>query len=352
MIPQVLHQLDAMKQTTNRSWRSVCAECEPHLPLPYASVMRWRQRQRLNLPVCQLPGPKKTVPLNPAEFYPLFRQLRPGRLRTRGVVKLYKKFASAISRRQLAGLVQDLRWDQLANMKRIDWLYPGVVWAIDATEYGPNGEQIITVTDLASRYSFPPLVVKKQDGHKIAAYLRKLFKKYGPPLFCKRDNGSPFNCQPVDELLAEWYVFPLNNPPYWPRYNGAKEKSIRDLKEALDQRQLHTVATDLALLAEVTTQELNHRPKRCLKNRTACAVFHDAALRRRWTKTQRKQIFRLLLQQFGAMIEKPVNGNHPSLATLWRVTAESWLRCQKLITVRQNQKPNVSTTLPKIWSHN
>jgi len=52
------------------------------------------------------------------------------------------------------------------------------------------------------------------------------------------------------------------------------------------------------------------------------------------------------------MIEKRVNGDHPSPATLWRVAVESWLRCQGLILVRQNQNRNVSTTLSNIWSHN
>lgn len=92
--------------------------------------------------------------------------------------------------------------------------------------------------------------------------------------------------------------------------------------------------------------------RRCLNGRTACAVFYDAAKRRGWTKRQRQTIFRLLLQRFGAMLGKTTNGHHPRPATLWRVTVETWLRCQGLITVRQYQKPNVSPTLSKIWSHN
>ena len=38
-------------------------------------------------------------------------------------------------------------------------------------------------------------------------------------------------------------------------------------------------------------------------------------------------------------------------ATAWRVTLEAWLRCQGLIAARHNQKPNMSTTFQKIWSH-
>ena len=108
----------------------------------------------------------------------------------------------------------------------------------------------------------------------------------------------------------------------------------------------------LHLVAQIETSvhELNHRPRRCLKGRTACAVFHDDAQRLRWTKRQRQTIFRLLLQRFGAMIGKTANGLHPAPATLWRVTVESWLRCQGLIVIRQNK--NVSTTFQTIWSHN
>jgi hypothetical protein len=111
------------------------------------------------------------------------------------------------------------------------------------------------------------------------AHLESLFRQHGAPLFLKRDNGSPFNCQPVDEVMARFGVLPLNNPPHFPRYNGAQEKSIRDLKTALYQRMqcAANVPKDFALAVEVTTHDLNHRSRRCLKGLTACAVFHDDA---------------------------------------------------------------------------
>lgn len=238
-------------------------------------------------------------------------------------------------------------------MKRIDWLHPGVCWSIDATEYGD--QQIIPVLDLHSRYRCQPLVSDRLEGNQIARHLEKLFRQHGPPLFLKRDNGSVFNCEAVDEVLARFGVLPLNNPPRFPRYNGAKEKSIRDLKTALDRRLQSSlpVSSALGLTVELTVHELNHQTRRCLNGRTACAVFHDDAQRLRWNQRQRKEIFRLLLGQFGAMIGKSANGDHPlKPATAWRVTVESWLRCQGLINVRLNQTQNVSTTSCKIWSHN
>jgi transposase InsO family protein len=347
MIRQILHQLETMKQSSQTAWRQLCDG------VPYASVMRWRQRQRQGLPLWHCPGPKKSVPLDWTEFYPLLRQLQHGRVRTQGTGELYQRFAQCLSRRELGGLVQDERRDQLHSMKHIHWLKSGLAWSCDATEYGP-GWQIIPVQDLASRYRFRPLVSDRLNGQQIAAHLESLFRQHGPPLFLKRDNGSPFNNQHVDAVMARYRVLPLNNPPHFPRYNGAQEKSIRDLKAALDHRLRYAsrAAIDLNLVVELTAHELNHRPRRCLNGRTACTVFYDETQRLRWARCQRQTIFRLLLCQFGAIVGKTTNGRHLKPATAWRVTVEAWLRCQGLITVRQNQKPNVSTTFPKIWSHN
>jgi len=344
MIRQILHQLGRSKKATGLPWRQLCDG------VPYANLMRWRHRQQGGLPLWQSPGPKKSVSLDWLEFYPLLRQLKGGRARTQGTGELYQRFAGSLSRRQLASLVRDFRADQLAAMKRIDWLWAGLAWSLDATELD-DGRILIPVQDLASRYRFGPLVSDREDGHQIAAHLESLFRQHGAPLFLKRDNGSPFNCQSVDEVMDRFGVLPLNNPPHFPRYNGGMEKSIRDFKTALARRlEKNPVPAELSLAAEVTAHKLNHRPRRCLKGRTACAVFHDDAQRLRWTMRQRRTIFGLLLTRFGAMLEKTANAPRLRPATLWRVTVESWLRCQGLIVIRQNQ--NVSTTFPKIWSHN
>jgi hypothetical protein len=95
MIRQILHQLDTLKQTNQASWRQLCGL------VSCASVMRWRKRQRLGLPLWQCPGPKKSLPLDWSEFYPLLRQLIHGRVRTQGTGELYERFARFLSRRQL-----------------------------------------------------------------------------------------------------------------------------------------------------------------------------------------------------------------------------------------------------------
>jgi hypothetical protein len=67
---------------------------------------------------------------------------------------------------------------------------------------------------------------------------------------------------------------------------------------------------------------------------------------------RRQTILQLPPARFGAMIAKTMNGHHLNPATPWRVTVETWLRCQGLIATRQNQKPNVSTAFNKWWPHN
>jgi hypothetical protein len=110
----------------------------------------------------------------------------------------------------------------------------------------------------------------------------------------------------------------------------------------------------LHLVAQIETSvhELNHRPRRCLKGRTACAVFHDDAQRRRWTLRQRQIIFWLLLAAFGWIIGSMPKDDYCRVAMLWRVTVESWLRHRGLISVQQNQNPKVSTNFLEKWSHN
>jgi len=348
MIRRLLDQLETLKARTQAPWRQLCAQ------LPYSSLMRWRRRRRRALPVWQGPGPKKTQPLDRSQFRALLGRLQYGPQRTRGSGQLYERFAAAISRRHLGGLIEQYRQEQLDAMKRIQWLWAGLAWSIDATEYGPEGCQIIPVQDLASRYRFRPLVLERLDGRQIAAHLETLFRQHGPPLLLKRDNGSPFNSQYLDEVLARHYVLPLNNPPACPRYNGAQEKGIRDLKEHLVQRWGSDPAVPSALIAQIETSvhELNHRARRCLKGRCACAVFHDPAQHLRWNLRQRQIIFRLLLQEFGRMIGSVPKDDRRRLATLWRVTVESWLRRQGLISVRPNQNPKVSTNFPENWSHN
>jgi transposase InsO family protein len=347
MILLFLHALQQAQRRTGFSRRALCAQ------LPYASVLRWSARLRRGEELLQKPGPKKRAPLDWKTLLPKVQALQHGRSRTRGTTALQQEYADQLSRRQFHILVKEERAQRLESMKHVLWHRPGLVWSIDATEY--QSSKLIPLQDLASRYRFTPLVSSIEDGRQIAAFLDKNFRHHGAPLFLKRDNGSPFNNRHIDAVLAQHLVLPLNNPPCFPRYNGAMEKSIGDLKRRLAQR-LAEPAEDrlLVVSVEATVHELNHRRRRCLQGRTACAVYHDPALRVRFGRKTRQEVLRLLSREYLETIQTMAHRNHRALAAVWRTVVESWLRRQGLITVGHQPKPNqnVSTIFPKKWSHN
>ena len=348
MIPSIIAELEQAHQRLHLNWRELCAE------LPYSTLMRWKARLSKGQPPVQSPGPKKMQPLS-FDFFHRLRQLAHGRARTQGSTDLHGHFSQSISRRQVQLLVRQHRHDQLQSMKRIHWLRPNLAWSADATEY--RGWKIIPLHDLASRYRVDAIISSTEDGAQIATFLEAAFKEHGPPLFFKRDNGSPFNCREVDQVLARYWVLPLNNPPAYPRYNGAMEKSIRDLKEALDRRafQWQAPPAQLSVQLEASIHHLNHRPRRCIQGRTPCQRFHDPAHRLELPLKARKLIFRLLSLRYWQTIGAMESGNHHQQGAVWRLTVEHWLRCQNWIAITTNKpkhQTNVSTVLPKKWSHN
>ena len=329
MITSFLHECDAAQQRLDCSRRVLLAD------LPRSTIERWRSRQRQGQVLLQEPGPKKAnVPDWPALLTSI-QALSHGRQRTGGTTALLAGHRDAISRRDFQQLVQEERDHRFRAMPRIQWVQPGTAWSIDATAYGDH--VLVPLVDLASRYRFTPLLSSRQSGEQIAEFLDVTFTQHGAPLFLKRDNGSPFNCHEVDAVLAEHKVLPLNNPPRYPRYNGAMEKSIRDLKGRLEQR-MTIEPSSLHAAVETTVHELNHQRRRCLHGRTACELFHDRALRPSFNARFRDQLLRLLANTFGENLQSMADKGHDrSAATAWRRTVESWLRCQGLIRVCPNK---------------
>lgn len=346
MITSFLHECDAAQERTGLSLRAMA--------LPRSTLQRWRARQRAGAQLLQKPGPKKPHAPDWPALLTSIKALSHGRERTAGTTALLAEHRHAISRRDFQQLVQEERDHRLNAMPRIYWLKPGIAWSIDATEY--EDHILVPLVDLASRYRLAPLISSQQNGEQIAAFLDAAFRRHGAPLFLKRDNGSPLNCQSVDAVLAEHKVLPLNSPPHYPPYNGAIEKSIGDFKRRLAQKMVgSTPAPLLAATVEATVHELNHQRRRCLHGKTACELFHDPALRRSFPRRFRDELLRLLRQNFDDTLQSMADKDHAGVAaTAWRRTVESWLRCQGLIRVGRNSKTNepVSTSFPKNWSQN
>ena len=348
-IRRTVEKCEELRAGKKISWRSLCRGT-----VPYSSLMHWKKRIRSGQAPVFKRGPRKVEPLDLEQFRREVAALPHGRRRTHGTSALYERWQKHVSRREVLRMAARFRQEKAQDLQRVLWLLPGLTWSIDGTQCERNCK-IVPVQDLASHYRLPPLLSSREDGREIAEHLEKLFAQFGPPLLLKKDNGSPYNNQFVDQLLHRHSVLPLNSPPQYPRYNGSAEKGMRDLKDALFDRLLHQEARLDAATAshlEATIQELNHRSSRSLNGQTPCEFFHNRACRWQANVRQRQQILRLLLTNYWETIAKVPNPTQPRCAAHWRHTVESWLRCQGLIEVRLNQKPNVSTHSTKFWSHN
>lgn len=120
------------------------------------------------------------------------------------------------------------------TMHSLRWLEPGRVWAGDFTD-PPSPidgvyDKMLSVRDLPSHKNLAALPAEAGSGDVVKGALAALFARYGAPLVFKSDNGSPFICQDVEDLLAHHGVLHLLSPPRTPRYNGSAEAGIGSIK--------------------------------------------------------------------------------------------------------------------------
>jgi hypothetical protein len=344
----------SIQQSTGMNGRQVCAR----LSLPYSTWQRWRRRAHNGHSLLAQPGPKKLGPLPFEKLRAEVELLRHGLHRTRGTTRLYQENKNSVSRRKLAEIVRKERHvhkdHHRRKWKRITWKEPNLAWGIDATEYGRDqfGRKlfIVVTQDLASRYCFEPLVTLKPAGQEVAAHLSHLFARHGLPLFLKRDNGGIFNHHVVNQLLAEQCVIPLNSPPYYPPYNGGIEKSILELKEiltpCLPQHPRAWNPDGIGPFVNAISHLKNCRPRRSLGQHSAAEFYHHQS-RSHFGKRERHATFEWIKSHSNATMKKMDKLDRHSIDAAWRLSVESWLRCQGLIILTLNGKvlPHLPLTL-------
>jgi hypothetical protein len=316
--------------------------------VPLSTLGRWRRRKKEDRPFLNRPGPKKAEPFDPSVLDAQIRLLGHGVKRTAGAAKLYGRYQASISRRELSRMVgqvrQDLVADQRKSLRQIDWLMPGVVWAVDGTEYDlglPGKIHLHNTQDLGSRYKFPPLVEKYPIGEEIAGYLSEKFLRFGPPLFMKRDNAGNLNHAAVNGVLSEFFVLPLNSPEYYAPYNGAIEESQREMKACLREKLAPGVSCSpdaMAVYAEVAAHDLNHRLRRCLQGKTSCQMFFSLGEKPIFSKLDRREIYDILLEGVDRILESMNEGAKSARESTWRIAVEFWLQSKGFIKVHTPKK--------------
>jgi hypothetical protein len=315
---------------------------------------RWRSRQKEDRPLLNRPGPKKVEPFDPAVLGAEIKSLDHGAKRSEGTAGLYKKYQESLSRRDLARMVAQVRReviaDQRNHLRRIEWLRPGVVWAMDVTEEKLGGEtlHLQNMQDLGSRYKFLPLSGECPVGEEVAGYLSEKFSQFGPPLFLKRDNGGNLNHRAVNEVLSDFFVLPLNSPKYYAPYNGAIEESQGELKGCLrDKLMTHGPKIEdpsLAIYAEVAAHDLNHRHRPCLQGKTSCQAFFSSEEKPVFSKLERREIYDIVLARVEMILESMNQFGRSAKEAAWRIAVEFWLQARGFIKVHIPKKVSPNFT--------
>jgi len=338
------------------SYRDLCRA----LRVPWSSFSRWRGRTQRDRVLVKRPGPKKVAPFDPAALETEIQSLNHGAKRSEGTTSLYKRHQETLSRRDLARMVEQVRRevvvDHRNHLRRIEWLAPGVVWAMDVTEYDLDGIGKIhlhNMQDLGSRYKFSPMAGECPVGEEVAGYLSEKFGRFGPPLFLKRDNGGNLNHRAVNEVLSEFFVLPLNSPTYYAPYNGAIEESQGELKACLREKLIPDLPFpsspkySLGIYAEVAAHDLNHRYRHCLLEKNSCQVFFTPEGRRVFSKLERREIYDMVLARVEKILASMNQFGKSAREAAWRIAVEFYLQSRGFIKVRIPQKvsPNFTPIL-------
>ena len=120
--------LTELKREVRWPYQHLCRS----LGVPYGTFRRWKQRLERGHPARFRPGPKKVAPLSLAELRGEVARLHHGHERSRGVGALYRRYHTQVSRRDLKTLTETVRQalaqQRQAELCRITWHVPGVVW--------------------------------------------------------------------------------------------------------------------------------------------------------------------------------------------------------------------------------
>ena len=333
------------------SYRDLCRA----LRVPWSSFSRWRGRTQRDRVLVKRPGPKKVAPFDPAALETEIQSLNHGAKRSEGTTSLYKRHQETLSRRDLARMVEQVRRevvvDHRNHLRRIDWRVPGVVWAMDVTEYAVEGAGKIhlhNTQDLGSRYKFPPLSGECPVGEEIAGYLSETFGRFGPPMFLKRDNEGNLNHRAVNEVLSEFFVLPLNSPAYYAPYNGAIEESQRELKGCFREKLIpdlpYLEKDSLGVYAEVAAHDLNHRHRPCLHGKTSCQAFFPSEGRPVFSKWERREIYDTVQARVERILTSMNQFGKSAWEAAWRIAVEYWLQSRGFIKVHIPQKVSPNFT--------
>ncbi len=179
----------------------------------------------------------------------------------------------------LAAAIADLREERQPDPPAVRFEITGknVMWSEDGTGFRERGKkkELLVVQDEHARLKLNwRLVSGPARAEDVHAYLEEAFSRYGAPLVLKHDGDAIFHEARIEELLRRHQVVELTVPRGYPRYNGKKERSMRDIKSYERAMRRHGAGGSLRTRLSATMQDLNEeRPRPVLGGRTAREVY-------------------------------------------------------------------------------
>ena len=344
MCEAMIEAVESLKSRTEEPYRGLCRD----LDLPYSSLMRWKKRQKDGRAAVEQPGPRKTDPLDLSVLYGGIMGLRHGNRRTGGSGALFERFKDQVSRREYYGMVKtvhgEIEGEKEAQERRIEWLVPGLVWAMDDMEKAwleRYRAYVLLAHDYGSRYAVGIQGDDtKPNGLVTAAMTERLFEEAGMcPLFLKHDRGSNFMSREMQEVLSAGHVIPLISPRHYPPYNGGTERAHQEIVRRVDDLLGGEKADGrtFRLACEVGRHRVNHLCRASLEGLTACHVFEEArpflqAVGRR----QRREAYEEITALSVDIVEELGEYTPEARETAFRYAAETWMQLNNMIRVTQN----------------
>jgi hypothetical protein len=336
--------IESLKDRTEAPYRGLCRDLE----MPYSSVMRWRARRKEGKAAVDQPGPQKTGPLDLSALYDGIWGLRYGKKRTGGSGALFEKFKKQVSRREFYGMVQTVRGEiegeKDALERRIEWLVPGLVWAMDDMESAwleKYRAYVLLAHDYGSRYAVGIQGDDtKPNGLVTAAMTERSFEEAGMcPLFLKHDRGLNFMSQEMQEVLSAGHVIPLISPRQYPPYNGGVERAHQDIIRLVDDLLGNEKADGrtFRLACEVSRHQVNHLRRTSLEGLTACHVFEEARpFIQAVGRKQRREAYEEIKALSIDIVEELGEDTPKARETAFRYAAETWMQLNNMIRVTRN----------------
>lgn len=189
-----------------RPWGLSVTEVARHLKMPARTVRHWKSEACQVRPICRRGRPPQTCSV--ADRNEVFHFLREVSGPAVGVEALRALFPT-VPRCVIADLLRRYRrvwrYRERRSGFRLNWLRPGSVWAIDFSEprHPIDGvhDYLFAVRDLASHCQLAWHPFRGETAAEAIEVMEDLFRRHGPPLVLKSDNGSAFIAELFRDML-------------------------------------------------------------------------------------------------------------------------------------------------------